>query len=454
MSRKRDGADTSAILEINAANLRDHGSSERIERVWDRLDRSVVLGPAPKRKASGRWSLAAVAVAAGFALGVGVSGWLWHSPDNTRPVVMGPAQEGTSPDVFAAGTTPRSYPLPGGGVLTLEPGAIVDTVSHAPGASTLRLVRGEAMFMTPAGVSQSTRLALVIGNAQVTTSAGRMHVRHDGDTAYLRVLEGSAEVKAPDQDNRMKDLVLGPNDDATLRVRVITASVTPEQTPNYLWPPMPAEETDSEAEAEEPAAEVATTPDWVVACRHGDDLKAVELLKQDPSSQTHLNSPELLLCISTGYQSLKQEDAAVGPLERIVTEFADDKGRAVSAALALASIYGKRNDTAKAQHYTQLANELMKGSEMSQTELLRANQLCNKIISEAVSGNTQSVLSFAERYRSQFPNGGCTQKIDEIVAAIQANAAEAEAQQEAEPPSDADDDEDPYADDEQSEGDE
>jgi len=404
---------------IDPSVLRDHGDPARVDRVWERLERNLTLEPkAPVAATPSRWPVVSTALAAGFALGVGVAGWLWTGGEPTAPVVMQPAETESTAEIFAAGTSPRSYPLEGGGQITVEPGSIVDTVSRNGGRLTLRLVRGEATLVTPrtGAASGSGRVALLVGGAEVMP-AGQMRVRHDGDTAYVQVLDGSASVNAPDAEQGARKMVLGPDQEATVPVRVITASADPARA----MPSLPSEEGEEEVASpsvdeetdERPAVvAVATKPEWVKACEEGDDERAAKLFSESGGDPNKVDNTALLSCLALDRLAKKDFKGAVALNERLVNEFEQsDPFRAKLAARELADLYRKLGQPEKAVLYAQKAHELSKGM------LLTEDALCNKIQAEGAADNGEQVRALGEQYRQQFPNGPCTETVDRLLAA-------------------------------------
>jgi len=426
--------------------LRDHASPERIDRVWSRLERDITTdddlrvpdalrSPRPR----GRWGRPSLALAAGFALGVGVAGWLWRGSAE-RPVVMQPAPvQNDAPLVFAAGTAPRTYPLPGGGVITLEPGSIVDRVEGPGHELQLRLVRGEATVSTR-GATGRERVSLLVGQARVVTAAGSMRIRHDGDTAFLRVIDGSAEVKTPHGDQ--KGLLLGPDDEARVPVRVVTAQNDPPRS----TPRIPGEtETDTDDESgtteespldemDDPTASTpAVVPAWVKACNEYDFAAAVRLFAENGGDLAAVTDPGHLMCLGDGHTARKDGQQAAATYERVVHGTGSDTQRAL-AALELVRIYQGLGETDKVARYRELHTKLSKGRVHS------AEALCQKIQSEAAATRADAVRKLAERYRLQFPNGACIQTIQQLLAQLAAQE-EASADDEGD---DARGDEDPY----------
>ena len=57
---------------------------------------------------------------------------------------------------------------------------------------------------------------------------------------------------------------------------------------------------------------------------------------------------------------------------------------------------------------------------LSKGSLLSADALCNKIESEAAAGHDDVVLRLSQTYRTQFPDGPCTNKLEQHILAIEA----------------------------------
>ncbi|MBW2453434.1 MAG: hypothetical protein JRI68_02940 [Deltaproteobacteria bacterium] len=427
--------------------LRNHDDPARIERVWERLDGELSADGPPHvarltawgrgRPGTGRrgrrWPLVAAAAAAGFAVGVGVTDQ-WSDRDDGRAPVVRAAEDEETREVFAAGRSQQSYALPGGGVLELQPGSIVDTVRQGRDGLTLRLVRGEATLSTaPVGAAAGrTRLALLIGQAEITTAAGSMRVRLDGATADLRVLDGSADVTAPDPDEGTKHTILGPNQRATVPVRVVTARVTsPKQGP---MAPLLVDEPGEEPE-EVVTDETPLTAAWIAACVQDDYTLAVELLNREPSGAAtvlaSVTNPRLLSCIATGHRENKNAQAAKEILARIVTDYSSDN-YAKLAAHELVRMYRREGDEDKAQHYAGLRPQLGETKVLPESE----DELCKQIQTEAEAGNAEAVVTLGEKYRSEYPDGECRENVERLISVAEAQRAQA-------PP--ADDGSDPYA---------
>jgi hypothetical protein len=446
-SGRRRSIPPQAGSQLGDADLRDHGDAERTERVWERLEGNIA-SPANAVRPGGRAGFAAVALAAGVALGIGIGQQLSSDGSETAPVMVSRTSEHNRPQVFAAGQQPASYRLPGGGTIELAPGSIVDTVPSgaAGGTVSLRLVRGEATLRS----GSERRLALHVGGAQMVTERGSMQVRLQGDIASLKMLTGSADVTAPDADQGEKRMVLGPRQQTTVPVRVVTASVD-DPAPTAVAPPMvvAAAEEEPEAGNDAPAAEPAA----VNPCANGDYEAGLEAAVKRYGSVDaaikQVGDPSALMCISTALELTGgSTESAIAAAERVMKDFSDDRN-AVAAASDLSRLHRKAGRPDAAKHYGRRFHELTKGA------LLSADALCNKILANGLAGNDEAVLQSSDQYRSQFPDGPCTDKIEELQAAIvakraaQARAladAQAKAREQAETKREASegDDEEPY----------
>jgi hypothetical protein len=418
---------------INRDDLRDHGESARINRVWERLERNIVLEPAkPSRKPAHRLPLVAAAIAAGFAGGFFLSEGLNDAPTTSSPVVVAPADDHGTREVYAAGAEARSYPLPGGGTLHVTPGTIVDTVVRGQGGMTLRLVRGEATLTTPnnnATNNNATQsLGLKVGRAEVTTAEGSMRVRLDGDTAALEVINGTAALTTPDED--IKHRVLRPSK-RKLRVRVTLASNTPTNTavPGPLAVADDAELVADEAvETTDEAPLVA--PAWVVACNAADYDKAVALLSKEPGGLAAGLSgatAQQQSCIASGLEESDRDLEAIALNERTASDLSASVNTRMIAASNLARLYRQSGNTAAAAQYQMLFSQLSKGT------LLSESGLCNKIQLTANAGNEAEFARLSESYSTTFPDGDCTETIAQLAKDFAAKKAAAPPASEDEP---------------------
>lgn len=410
--------------------LRDYegpDGEEHVERVWERLERNLALYPRKQKRARARFMLAA-AMAAGVTLGLGIGEWM-HDKPSEPGIAVAPAVDRSTVQVFAAGTAPRSYSLPGGGTLDLTPGSIVDTVDLQGEQLTLRLVRGEVTCNSGGG-----RIAMQVGQAEVATAAGAMIIRLDGSNADLEVLSGTAQVTSPHQDGPRRT-TLAAHERATVAVRVLTASVPA---------PMPVDDDQGPQPGPWPAPDKSApdTPDWSGACDNGRYEAALDALVSQYGSLdaaiSKVPNASALMCITTGLEWRNVDhdspEASAGDMtaayQRILEEFPDDVDNGALAARGLSKSHKKAGNDEDARKFAALANQLTNG------DFLPSDALCKKIQSDATAGSDEAVLRLSQRYRTQFPNGRCSNTIDGLVAAIEARKAAA---RESEAPAERDD---------------
>jgi ferric-dicitrate binding protein FerR (iron transport regulator) len=436
---ERTSADRSGgVPRIDAEALREHGDRERIERVWERLEPKLSLeavaqnARATRRRRLDRTSVGSLAAAAGFALGVGLAGWLWQGDREDVPVVRAPEVEPVI-GIFATGGSEQTYVLPGGdGKVELRPDTTVETISREDGSVTLRLRRGDATFTAPAGAG----VRVVIGDARISAAhGGQFQVRRDGDYAYLQVISGTAEITPPDEEPS----VLSASRTASVRVHsrvtmnrpVDDAVNTPPRNPTHKNP-LEADDSD------EAPAEAAPAPEapWVTACkRDHDDLAAARLVQQEPGAMATITDPEVLNCIAVGNEALGDQDGAVQALEARV-QHETNKISAMSAAKKLVRLYEKRRkaattDAEREKWGAAVARSKAKERELSLAALAERNDggeslesfetegaLCSRINSEASVGNTKHVINLAALYKDAYPDGPCTATIEAILAKI------------------------------------
>src|SRR3954469_6364452 len=137
-----------SVPRISPNDLRDHADEARIARVWDRIERDLGGFEAPAARPPRLVYLAIAAAFAAFGGGILVGKLAFQDrPGGAVAVVASPDR--STVDVLAAGSEGRTFALPGGGMLTLQPGATVEI--ERGGTSTLKLLQGEASIDTGAG---------------------------------------------------------------------------------------------------------------------------------------------------------------------------------------------------------------------------------------------------------------------------------------------------------------
>jgi hypothetical protein len=275
-------------------------------------------------------TLAAAATLFAFGGGVFVGKGCSRGAGVNAPVIA--ARDGVESEVLAAGDDARSFPLEGGGRVTLKPGSIVE-VQRAGGGVTLKLVQGDATLETPGGGAQPT---LVVGDARLNTQASStVTVSRRADNVDVGVSRGAASVASP---SLTKNLESGEN--VSVPLHRTTAAVEPTATPIAVAGPHHAHHPEAAApEASAVAvAGAAPTSDWQKAYNASDFPKAADLFRAergefDPAV-TSANSAQELYELYTLAAAAKVTNAASRALHRCADEFPGDRwGQLASAQL-------------------------------------------------------------------------------------------------------------------------
>jgi hypothetical protein len=328
-------------------------------------------------------------------------------------VALAPAKSESQTDVFAAGTVPRSYPLPNGATLTLEPGTIVDTVNYIGGNLKLRLVQGEATIFTT--TSHNGNMALLVGNAELIP-AGNVRVRHHGTIALVRVLEGTMRVNAPDAEPFERDLLISQGGVATVVPIRRVIGTFDQQHVATAAPDRGHEEGgkpgDEGRSAEAPVSAVVANLTLLemaeAACRHGDDISAHELFSRSGHSRTTIGG-SLLECLQVADEIMGTTDITL--FEAIANGSGSNLQR-ILAARYLVKHFNKSGATKKAELYQALVEEL----KLESGPLLSAESLCHQIQAEEADGNRADAIRLGGEYLAQFPDGPCTTTVEALLA--------------------------------------
>ncbi len=313
-----------SVPRISSTDLREHADHERVERVWQRLEASLPAADArPVRRV--HWATIAAAAAL-FAFGGGVAVGKGWSRSPAPSVLISETIDRSATDVLAAGESTRTFPLEGGGHITLKPGSIVE-VQRAAGGVTLKLAQGDATLETPGGGAGPT---VVVGDARLDTQASStVTVSRHLDNIDVGVSRGGASVASPAMN---KTLASGEN----ISLPVRTASLTPTATPAVAMGHHGAHH------AEIAAPEMSGTPlaaapasDWKKAYAANDYKKAAELFQQergefDPAVSA-ANSAQELYELYTLAQAARQATIAKRALRRAADDFPAEQYGQLSA---------------------------------------------------------------------------------------------------------------------------
>lgn len=391
-----------SVPPIQPTDLRDVASDERVERIWDRLEQDIVTLRARPARASRTMVWAVAATFAAFGVGLFAGRIAWRERSGTPSPVIA-ATDRSTVDVFAAGTLARTYPLPGGGSITLEPGSMIEMERAGGNDVRLRLITGEASLDTAQASDHS--LAIVSGEATVATAPGSVvQVRQRADNLDVRVASGSAQVSSPAGTQALRK---GEQMD-DVPTRTTTTSV---QQPVRVSPIHTARVVRNDGS---PVAAVAVAPTgWRALWAAGKFDEALELLKAQPGgiagavSGAH-DAGELNAITDVARSKGGDQGAAIAAWRRIADEFPQSKD-ASTAAYQLAKHYDASGQPELAKKYREAA----------QKGVLSEDAICGQIRADlkagSKAGNKNEAVTRATDYLGRYLNGRCKDEAQRIL---------------------------------------
>jgi tetratricopeptide (TPR) repeat protein len=382
------------VPPLSPSDLRDHADEARVARIWDRLEQELAPVPVePERRTGGL----ALALGAAAAFGAGV--WLGASLGEPRELaVVASAVPSDAPgiDVLAAGTSGRSFPLPGGGRLTLGPGATVE-LERGAGAITLRLVQGEASI----DAEGAEALAIVADEARLSTQAGSaFFVRRSGDTLDVRVSEGAVALESPAGSQQ-----IGRGQEArAVPLRQPIGLAAPEGEPARQ---APIARGRLRHDAREGVASAGSALDWRARYTANDWDGALSALDQQGGLDAAIDaakSAEELMWISDLAEQGGLQASAVRAKTQVIERFPNAQ-HAEIARIALGDLYEKMGDTERSREYL----EKVKNQELAE------QALCGLMRGEQRRGNKKEASERAAEYGVKYPNGPCRDEAEQIL---------------------------------------
>ena len=393
-----------SVPRIAPADLRDHAEEARLDRVWARLDADLPgVAPAASRRPIFTY-LAVAAAFAAFAGGVVVGKTSLHGQ---APTAIAPVQatERTTVDVLAAGSEGRSFALPGGGQLMLQPGATVE-VERAGGDLTLKLLQGAASVDT-VGAQLGGSLTIVAGEAQLNTQAGSVvNVTRNQDDLDVSVSDGSVSITSPAGEKKLgrSDRALG------VPIHAPVAALSPTAAPAVQGPRLARQ---GRPIATHPIKTLPVAgPAWFARYEANDFEGALALLRQEPGgilgAISSAHSANELMGISTVARS-KNSDLAAGmiALRSVVDRFPDDQN-AQNAAYSLGGMLQIAGKGDEARSYLDRAKNL--------NGPLAEDALCHRIKDDLRTGHKDEAIRQAHEYVAKYPDGRCKDEVDLALA--------------------------------------
>ncbi len=404
------------VPPMRPRDLRDHADPARIDRIWDRIEHDLPGREPERSRFTGTLLALAAATIGAFSAGlyVGTSSGKDRGTTEIRTIA---AENSAAPSVLAAGSRQASYPLPGGGTLTLSPGATVEVERGDGEAITLRLLRGEASLDT-AGAPSAGEIAVVAEDAKLLPGAGSVvFVRRNEADIDVRVASGSARVSWP---AGSRELSSGDGLEAVPMI-ALAAALHPDEAnnddprPPRATAPMPRDISERPLalplRAETPIVAIAA-PDWRARYNAGELAQALELLRQQPGGidgaiASARSAAELVVISDIARSKGGDPSAALLALTRLVERFPSDPYAEI-AAYTLGGMYEKTGQADQAQKYFERARSL-KG-------VLAEDALCKQIRAEHRAGRKEEAARMGTEYSNKYPDGRCKEDVERILS--------------------------------------
>ncbi len=389
-----------SVPRIAPADLRDHAEEARLERVWARLDANL---PAVVPAANRRPVFATLAIAAAlsaFAGGVFVGKTAFQGPV-LAAIAPVQSRERTTVDVLAAGSEGRSFSLPGGGQLMLQPGATVE-LERAGGEFTLKLLQGAASVDT-IGAQRVAGLMIIAGDARLNTQAGSvLNVRRNQDDIDVSVSDGSVNITSPAGTQRLDR----GGQAESVPIHALPNALSPTASPTHHAPRPSRAAIPGQPRVSKPLPVVG--PGWLSRYEANDFAGALTLLRQEPGgisgAVAGARSANELMAISTLARAKDGDPgAAMTALKTVVDRFPDDASAQV-AAYSLAGMLQTAGKGEQARDYLDRAKKL--------NGPFAEDALCRRIKGERASGNKDEAVRQAREYVAKYPDGRCKDEVE------------------------------------------
>lgn len=414
---------TPKIPPIDPDDLSHQADSERVARIWTRLEPEVsamagrrsmsqrggALRDKLRRPRATTWLVAA---AMGGVLGGGI--WIGRSSvsggaPTGGDIAITPSTDATL-DVFASGSQTRTFALPNGGTLTLDPESTVEVAELSDATMVLRLLRGTASI-------DGTRVAggsisIVAGEARITAPAGgSMAVRRNAKDVDVTAMGRSVEIDSPLGHQTIASgqrLHAVPTHTTTAHV-VAPAPRSPMTPSDPFVSPMPAHSafpSDALALARDPETtdpdvappvgpEVIPSdekPDWLTKYQANKWRDALDALNESGGAAAAIDrarSPGELALLCDLMRQAKNGALSIKAAKRIVDEFPGDPSAPVFA-ITLANLYTQAGQT-------DLANEYLARASKSP---LQEDVTCRQL--REGSSSDPAIVTLAQQYVAKY----------------------------------------------------
>lgn len=413
---------TPKIPPIDPEDLSQQADPERVARIWARLEPEVTA-MAGRRARGDRWSdrivrprgtTWLVAAALGGALGAGIFIGRSSAPSrSTRedaPIPIASTSD-TTLDVFATGSKQRTFALPNGGTLTLDPETTVEVAELSDAKMVLRLLRGTAS-VDGTRVSSGS-VSIVAGEARMTAPAGgSMAVRRNTSDVDVIAMGRDVEVDSP---LGHRTVASGERLHA-VPTRTTTAVVAPSpHTPTGpvpdVLPPAPShgplalardpETTDpvEPPKGSEVTPKVEPDPDWIVKYNANDWRGAYQAMGEAGGASLAIDRSRSAGELSLLYDVTRRNgrsDLAIKAAKRIVDEFPGDP-LARPFAVTLSNLYEGAGRPDLAQEV------LLRSADKSS---LQEDVVCRQL--QQGSPTDPAIIALAQQYISKYGASSAT----------------------------------------------
>lgn len=435
---------TPKIPPINPDDLVHQADAERVARIWTRLEPEVSAIAGRRARSLGGGALRdklrrprattwLVAAAMGGVLAAGI--WIGRSSisggrgSEDPAIAITPSADATL-DVFASGSQMRTFTLPNGGSLTLDPESTVEVAEVSEATMVLRLLRGTASIDGTRMGSGS--ISIVAGEARMTAPAGgSMAVRRNAKDVDVTAMGRSVEIDSPLGHQTIASgqrLHAVPTHTTTARV-VAPAPRSPIAPSDPDVSPMPVHSVSSsdaltlarDPDPTEPVDPPTSTdvksgnetPDWLVKYQANKWRDALDALNESGGAAAAIDrarSPGELALLCDLMRQAKNDDLAIKAAKRLVDEFPGDP-QAAALTVSIANMYAKRGQTDLANEYLARAGKSPLGEDA----------VCRRL--GEGSASDPAIITLAQEYIAKYSTSTFPALCMEAAQAIVSEAA-------------------------------
>lgn len=408
-----------SLPPIEPNDLRDHVEPARIERIWSRVASALPEERAPLVAATAEkqgffkpalFSRAAVglAVAASFAGGLVAHDSFFSSPDATSTTMATSEHvNGARSQVYAAGSSGRTFELDNGVKLTLDPEGLMELERDGARGPVLKLLRGKVSVDATEG-----QVAIRSGEATLRLAGAAATIALLGpETLEASVTRGVVDVESPDDGVRHLSSADSAQRISTTKKVAIREDESKNDRTDLTRRASPSSEPRVEEVAVAPEATsspVAAPPSWYEIYKTDRASEALRVVEQSGGLDAlvgNAQSASELLALEDLARTAGRSEVRIRALTRIADEFPTSSAASV-AARTLANLFEKRGEKDKAAFY----NARLKGTAFEQDAI--CDQLRGQMARDPIPTET---LSIANGYLVKYPDGTCRDLAQSIV---------------------------------------